>query len=420
MTNNAPNQPITLATTDIVEIDGMPVNVPVKVILRLSLRPTVVIESDDLPNSVMQGKNFVISLRNNARVEVMVKSLRISTKIGGSLIPVHQPVDVVDKGLPISKVDFGIINFPELYGNQSHWISDGKTAKVIPGVKLNASNWCIELTGVSNISEIKKTLKQDGGFSLTYRGTITRSDGVGFSAKDVVALLEALRIFLSFARGSLCSLSLIEGLQEDGQQTWLRWGVHHVEPWGAKHSWFRQFNGADILSALFPRFWNLLGTGGKHTQVIPRAIDWYLQSNVSPPYVGIILTIAALELLSDKVLGRTKNKGERTGEFIQEALKKLKVPLSIPNSSVELRNVKVWAHGPHAVVAIRDGLVHPTQKLGAVSNYVHYEAWNLGQWYIEMILLRMLDYQGSYVNRLASWNEPEQHIQTVPWAKKGC
>ena len=51
-----------------------------------------------------------------------------------------------------------------------------------------------------------------------------------------------------------------------------------------------------------------------------------------------------------------------------------------------------------------------------MSDYAIDEAWNLGQWYIEMMLLSMLGYQGNYVNRLAPWRDDEQAIPPVPWA----
>ena len=63
-TKNEPHQPITLAKTNIIEIDGQSVDVPVNVMFQLFPYPRVVIESERLPNIVLQKERFNISLRN--------------------------------------------------------------------------------------------------------------------------------------------------------------------------------------------------------------------------------------------------------------------------------------------------------------------------------------------------------------------
>ena len=45
-----------------------------------------------------------------------------------------------------------------------------------------------------------------------------------------------------------------------------------------------------------------------------------------------------------------------------------------------------------------------------------HEAWNLGQWYVELLLLRKLGYRGKYISRLATWHNGVETIQLVPWA----
>ena len=422
-TKHEPNQPISLINTDIVQIDGQFVNISASAIFRLFPYPGVVIEAEETPLIVfqMQKERFEIALRNGARLEVMTESFKFP-RGKCRLVPSRQPVDVFDKGLPLRKVNFGILNFPELLGNQSLWSSEGRTGTAIPHAKLETSSWCVEITGVSNISDVVKTLKQDGGYGLTYNGVVTRSHGAEFSVKDVQPLLTALRVFLSFARGTSCSLALVEGQDQYKEASWLRWGAHHVESWKKERSWLRLLNGADILSELFPKFWCLLLEGGeKGKGTILRAIDWYLQSNVSAPYVGLLLTQAALERLSYQILGNKKcqiPRNEGKGKIIKNALQCLGLGSRLPQDCKELSKLKHWESGPHAIVAIRNDLIHPKEKFSSVSDYAHHEAWNLGQWYIEMILLRMLDYQGSYVNRLAGWYDQEQVIVPVPWAQE--
>ncbi len=263
------------------------------------------------------------------------------------------------------------------------------------------------------IHAMVNVLKRDRSFGFTYNGTITRSDGADISVDEVTVLLETLRLFLSFARGGYCSLALVEGKDEHGAQSWVRWGSHDVSELGNGHSWLMRVGGDDILTGLFPKFCDLLGSKNGWRDTIARTIDWYLRSNESPPYVGLLLTQAALERLSCQILG-----GERPRKFIEKALKKLPGlgdSIPVPSSCQELLGLGKWQSAPHALVDLRNDLVHPEETLTGVSDLVYHEAWNLGQWYIEMMLLNLLGYQGSYRNRLGSWRQGASPIPEVPW-----
>ena len=414
-----PNQPITLETTDIVEIDGQSVKLAVHVILQLFPNPTIVIEADELPDLVFRKKRFKIALASGARLEAMVRTFNPLT-CRGSLIPSYQPMNIIDKEVPLRSLHFSILNFPEFFGSQRKWIREGENVHAIPHALVEASGWRLKITGVQNISEVVKMLKRENGYGVTYNGVISRSDGANFTVQKVETLLKALRTFFSFARGASCSLDLVSGKDQNGEQFFVRWGAHYVAPWNSRRSWFRQHGGDDILTELFPRFWSLFNSGDEWKRTILRSIDWYLLSNESAIHAGIILTQAALERLSFQILGRGKKPEEPTGIFFRKALEELNLEPQIPSSCSKLKNIQKthkWADGPHALVDIRNDLVHPKNKLVDISHHVHRDAWNLGQWYIEMILLKTLRYQGYYVNRLAGWHKENEAILPVPWAK---
>ena len=404
---------IKLANANISAIDGQPVKVPVDVKFRFFPIPTVVIESTQLPGTVLKKERFKIALDNGSQLEAMVQLFNLGTG-EGSLIPARQPVDVLDTGLPLKSVHFRILNFPDLYGRQDIWGGDDHNSFRISHAKLEAPPWTIEITGMPGLTDIVRTMSQERGYAFTYNGVITRSDGTVFMPRDVEALLSALRIFLSFARGAYCSLAMVEARDQFGEQSWVRWGAHHVTPWNNKRSWLRWIHGWDTLSALFPEFWQLFAQDAEWRDTILRATDWYLQSNDSPPYVGIILTMAALERLSSQILNRART-SEKTGEFIEEALCALSIKPDLPNKCEELKQVKNWRTGSHALSDIRNDLVHSSQSLGPVSDYAYHEAWNLAQWYVELMLLRKLGFEGKYINRLTPWSERSQSIQHVPW-----
>jgi len=59
-----------------------------------------------------------------------------------------------------------------------------------------------------------------------------------------------------------------------------------------------------------------------------------------------------------------------------------------------------WNNAPHALTEIRNSLVHPEHKRRRQFDTVYYEAWNLGLWYLAMVLLAVCEYSGTYRNRL--------------------
>lgn len=148
-----------------------------------------------------------------------------------------------------------------------------------------------------------------------------------------------------------------------------------------------------------------------------RAIDWYLISNESAVHVGIILTQAALERLASQVLCRSKERGENTGEFIRCAFQELNLDTQIPDCCNELKDFQQTHNcedGLHALVKLRNDLIHANVKHHPdVFPPTYLEAWNLGQWFIEMLLLKIIKYQGKCYNRLSTMYNHEESIITV-------
>ena len=46
----------------------------------------------------------------------------------------------------------------------------------------------------------------------------------------------------------------------------------------------------------------------------------------------------------------------------------------------------------------------------------YFEARDLGQWYVELLLLKLFDYDGKYANRLTYNYEQHWTPENVPWA----
>ena len=132
---------------------------------------------------------------------------------------------------------------------------------------------------------------------------------------------------------------------------------------------------------------------------------------------GLLLTQAALESISRHVLVEaqgTLSKGGftalRASGKIRRLLSDLTIPIQIPSSLEQLSVANAsWDDGPHAVTAIRNLVTHSYESSPPVL-----EAWQLAQWYLELVLLRLFAFNGSYSNRTKQGKYIGQ-VEPVPW-----
>ena len=159
-------------------------------------------------------------------------------------------------------------------------------------------------------------------------------------------------------------------------------------------------------------------------------IYWYLSSNCSTLGrgigidAGIILTQAAIERFSFEYAVRYKRLIEAEGFKKLKASDKfrllfssLDIPIEIPSSLPEfqkLANQFNWLDAPQAITEVRNTLVHPENKRRGQFGKVLFSVWNLSQWYLELALLRICEYSGTYGNRLIlqRWIG---NVEPVPW-----
>jgi hypothetical protein len=140
---------------------------------------------------------------------------------------------------------------------------------------------------------------------------------------------------------------------------------------------------------------------------------------------GIILTQAAIERLSYEYSVKDKRiltvKGFKdlwASDKFRLLFSSVKIPLDIPGEISKLQRLACnmnWLDAPHALTEVRNSLVHPEHKHRGQFGTVYSEAWNLGLWYLEMGILAICGYSGTYGNRLKQrW---VGQVEDVPWKK---
>ena len=400
------NDPIELANTEVKLKDGP--SSPAKVVLRLFPVPRIHVclldSSSEIQMALLgaftEDDSIVIELPSGVNMEVL--------NAGKCLIPKSEPVTALDTRKSLYSVQFGLINFPDFMkprSTETHGDTDLWT------IYLRGEPWLVEIRPVGNHMQVHKCLRQQRGFALTHWGEITRIDGKPFSKQVVRSFMATLRQFLSFARGVSCGMTLTKGLDEAGQIVWDEWGVTKVQPWTGHTSCLDTLNG-DTLEDLFAGFCCYFRALPKGSQTYP-ALEWYLESNAQEGlHTSSVLNQAALERLTVEVVG-TKTKGEKRGDWIARALCKAQADIRIPTSFRQALGTKSFKHGPHALVNLRNNLVHPNTRMH-ISSEAQRQASELGLWYVELLLLQRFGYNGLYSNRLTrKWRGD---VETVPWA----
>ena len=402
------------------EIDGGKVSAPAKAVLYLRPSPSVVFEVWDVPRdlkgaakaassqsaptgSTVRVPTFSegpssIRLENGTTVNVVPSSWGINQK-ERALYASTLPCVVLDTGSLLKSIQFSLMNFSR------------RVTYLLP--LLEATPWQVTLEPVSDLDTLSKTQYTDRGYAITHHGTICRTDNSLFSVQKATELLDALNAFFSFVCGTFCSPLNAIGLDSNGDEAWKRWGPHYISPWYRPRSWF-DITVSPSLPDIFKGFWQEYRN---NAQELARVIRWYAHSNETDVAdVSMILIQVALETLAHSTVGAKPTK-KFTGDWIAGALQHVGIDPQIPAFFSELNrlaNQESWIHGPHALVSLRNDMIHSDVKLTNIPLAVYHEARELGLWYLELMLLQRFGYMGDYASRLTPVQRPGA-TQAVPW-----
>lgn len=338
--------------------------------------------------------------------------------------PKSEPImGVGDESTQITWLVFHFFNFVDLIGTRR---STEQSGDAIEHVDLLCSEWNVELKSLISTRENMKLLKEEGGYQLTHIGSFQKADATQFSGKDANEFLRALRFFLSFAKGGWCEPVCAAGFDASGIRVWESLSSPRETSLSFR-SWFDPYTG-DQIASLFPAFMKLC-ENEDWREALHEVIYWYLNANNSSRGIdaGIILTQAAIERLSYEYTVKVRKlvtvegfKALWASDKFRLLFSSVGIPLDIPVETPELQrlarnNQMKWLDAPHALTEIRNSLVHPEHKRRGQLSSAYREAWNLGLWCLEMGILAICGYSGTYGNRLKQRFVGQ--IEDVPWKK---
>lgn len=237
-----------------------------------------------------------------------------------------------------------------------------------------------------------------------------------------------LFVLLSFLSGREVGVGPVCALDPSGEVVWAQWGPPRLRAGMAAAPWCPPHLVAQALPALADGLARLEDDEALEA-VLGRAIEMLLFAD-SPEIVDarVITACAGLELLSWALL-------RRSGWLDSDSVSRLKAGSAVrllcrwagidprlPDGfdALEARRRRLnqnEAAGPELLFGIRNDVVHPPRKLDDPawpSGDELVECWQLATWYLQLVLLRALGYEGAYWSRLRL-GRSEMDVELVPW-----
>jgi hypothetical protein len=326
----------------------------------------------------------------------------------------------------IERLIFHVPNFPAFVGASIGRHDERGFHGWNGRLQLDDGVWRVVLDPVEYQHDLLRRLNSTGGYGITNVGELRRVDSNPFTLGEARDLLASLRYFLSLVGGKWTDSTLRVGYASLDRVVAQEWHSPAVDGWGGRRSVFPEYvREEDRVRAphLAPIFQTITSFWKDETwkDVITWCISWLIESDKAVNAdTSVVLSQAGLELVAWAQL--VLNWGMTPGEFkdlkAHEALSMLLevtgVPVTIPNGTI-LNEMHGFAKenvvaGPEALTRLRNSVVHPRAGEKRPSPTLRHEAAQLGLWYLQLAILRLLNYEDQYLDRLRSW-----HAQPVPW-----
>lgn len=356
-------------------------------------------------------------------------------------VPLREPLDIEHSSGTGTRLEFVLFAFPVFYGSQDVRVETTNEDNKTTGwwrcgqIEIKHKQWQVQISAHNKTKEWNDAIKQTGGLAATHAGCIQKTDGQAMDWEEAKNIIACLHHFLSFARGHWQPIGHIRLLSNDGVCLHERWGILRGGDQLTQNSltWWSHHPQADQLSEVFKGFWDLWNDSS-WKDALPEVIYWYLQANLAGRgHLGadsaLILSQSTLEKLSwiyaTQIKKAVSEEAFQPGKLrASDQIRLLATLMDLPHEIPDiLDSIKEDAKGQqfddafHAITIIRNQLVH-SKKRRELKPGAEFDAWNLSQWYVEMCLLRLMQYQGQYANRvrLDKWAGDSE---AVPWASSG-
>jgi len=349
--------------------------------------------------------------------------------------PSREPVQFLgDDSTEMSRVRFHLFNFVDFANldetNASHEVASTPNGgySAIWVLNLKDKDWIVQIKSLVSTIETAKTIQEKGGFGLTHIGEIKQKDNAKFTGEQVSEFLSALRLFLSFIQGNGIVLVCPIGFNSSNEVAWGRWDSptqrRGVDIWFDRHH-------PGQAEKLFPCFMDTWRSNQNMKLLLHDGVDRFLWANNRfggrNVDIGIIVAQSALEYIAYRYIVNERkmltsdsfNKLKPSSEKFRLLFTTTGISCCIPEELPKLTafaKKKNWGNDlPRVITGIRNRLVHPDKDddEDEEASLINHECCDATLWLLELIILRLCGYNGTYSNRLKYRRVGK--VENVPW-----
>ena len=325
----------------------------------------------------------------------------------------------------LSELRYHLVGFPLKLGSSEVIYPNGQRWQ--GRISLPIGDWEVDIDAWPDWAKIQDDNLKEGSFpvSLVRMCRIRRNEGLSLSAasSEIESIRFALTLFLSFVSGQSVGSALPVGFAQNGEKQFVERGSTNVDPIAQFESWY-DFRFPDRLSPLFERFIERLSETLWQKPLVTAIRSYATANRLRAGFAfGLATGFMALESLTWMILVRRESWLDPDGygkltaaDRLRLLLKWASIPLEVPPylGLLEAMALNQKMEGPEVLSWIRNRIVHPDKKDQLEYGPVR-DAWKLSLWYLELLLLRLFDYEGPYRSRADS---PQSigESRLVPWA----
>ena len=339
-----------------------------------------------------------------------------------------------DKCISVDKVKFAIPNLRELNGQPTKKTTNSGIRSNNSRILFENKEYIIIIDQHPEYKKLHTSLNAKGGYLILYSGEITKKDGAPIHYNEIKEVFGCFSTLLSFINGRKCSALFKQGVHEN-EVKWTDYTPYEVAQYKPVTSWPQHVQATKGLGKLWQNLCNLW-MNKTDKDFIKNAVHWYTEANSNPSFFAgsLVMAQATLELLYNwYIIEKRKliigNDGENlsAANKIRILISNLNIGYEIPQAFEELNEVllkrkKETVDAPDLFVQIRNAIIHSQEKkrnmLANLSDYVKYEALQLGLWYIELSILYILNFDDRYFNRCSGAKWQGEGEKLVPWIKE--
>lgn len=318
-----------------------------------------------------------------------------------------------DPSAPASAVRFQLLNLPPYLSLDT------------PGNELDFSNdeWQIRIGEVPDLKHRNHRLLLEPSRAVTHAGVLRRIDSGVFSPSEGYLLLEAFSLLLSFCAGDTVAPLLPVAFDGMGKPVSEEWGEVKVGEYRGRLSWCCSQT-PEAMVALWPRF-HTLWSDPTTSALLKFAVRTYTTAQQGYLETRMTAACSGLESLAWHLLvhegGSDVNQiDKQSGAWrVRRCLVEASVSEYVPDTLASIQRFRQY-DGPNAIFGFRNAILHPTDVAGVINldAALKLDYLRLAMWYYELLLLKLLGFEGVYLNRTDHLPifDGRDECEPVPWA----